>query len=139
LLPGMTATVNIVVEEQRDVILVPSAAISYARSQGAVAPRASPTTGGTGAAEGTPAVVLILRDGEAVPTPIRTGSSDEQNTVVLSGLEPGEQVIVGAQTTTTTTTGTSLFGGPGGRPGGGAPQQKPGGAGGGAAKPGGGG
>src|SRR5207248_3062888 len=121
---------------------VPSAAISYARSQGAVAPRASPTAGGTGTAEGTAAVVLVLRDGEAVPTPIRTGSSDEQNTVVLSGLEPGEQVIVGAQTTTTTTTsGSSLFGpkpggGGGGPPGGGRGAPKPGGGG---AAPGGGG
>jgi multidrug efflux pump subunit AcrA (membrane-fusion protein) len=147
LLPAMTATVNIIVEQQDDVILIPTSAIAYARSQlGAAAARGTPTTAtgkpsgkpGSQADQGpgTPAVVLVLKDGEAVPTPIRVGSSDDQNTVVLSGLEVGDRVVIGQTVAAPQSLGTSLFGPkPGG--GGGGPQQKPGG-GGGAPKPGGG-
>jgi hypothetical protein len=78
-----------------------------------------------------------------VPVPIRIGSSDDQNTVVLSGLDVGERVITGQSVAAPQSLGSSLFGpkpgGGGGGPGGGGGQQKPGGGGGGAApKPGGG-
>jgi multidrug efflux pump subunit AcrA (membrane-fusion protein) len=171
LLPAMTATVNIIVEEQDNVILIPTSAISYARTQGAAAgaargaagaagaergadasasPTGSPTPRGQGRGQngqnaqapgneqaGTPAVVLVLRDGEAVPTPIRIGSSDDQNTVVLSGLNIGDQVITGQTIAAPQSGGASLFGPRGGGGGGGA--AKPGGGGGFAPKPGGGG
>jgi HlyD family secretion protein len=139
LLPAMTATVNIIVEQQDDVILIPTSAISYARSQTgtAVARGGSPTPAGkpVGAQQGTRAVVLVLRDGEAVPTPIQIGSSDDQNTVVLSGLEVGDQVITGQSIAAPASAGSSLFGP---KPGGGGGQTKPGGGGGGQTKPGGG-
>src|SRR5439155_21824455 len=48
LLPGMTATLTIVTEEQDDVTMVPSSAISFASSQGA---QASPQGGQAGAAQ----------------------------------------------------------------------------------------
>jgi multidrug efflux pump subunit AcrA (membrane-fusion protein) len=171
LLPAMTATVNIIVEQQDNVILIPTSALSYARTQAAArgagtgagagagtgasagaGPVASPTTRGQGQGQGqrrgqqaggdetagSPAVVLVLRDGQAEPQPIRIGSSDDQNTVVLSGLNIGDQVITGQNVAAPQSGGTSLFGprgGPGGGPGGGGPQQKPGGT---APKPGGG-
>ena len=79
----------------------------------------------------------------AVSVWYRVGSSDDQNTVVLSGLNPGDLVITGQTVAAPQSGGASLFGprgGPGG--GGGGPQQKPGGGGGGggapAGKPGGG-
>jgi multidrug efflux pump subunit AcrA (membrane-fusion protein) len=134
LLPAMTATVQIIVEQQDDVVLIPTSAISYARAQtgsavsaGSPTPRVVTSGGTTDASAGTPAVVLVLRDGQAVPTPIRTGSSDDQNTVVVSGLNVGDQVIIGQSVAAPTSSGTSLFGPP--KPGGG--QQKPGGGGGG--------
>jgi hypothetical protein len=71
-------------------------------------------------------VVLVLRDGNAEPQPIRIGSSDDQNTVVLSGLSVGDQVITGQTVAARESGGSSLFGP---KPGGG--QQKPGGGGGG--------
>ena len=55
LLPAMTATVNIIVEQQDNVILIPTSAISYARTQGAArgaAATASPTAGGQGQGRG---------------------------------------------------------------------------------------
>jgi HlyD family secretion protein len=148
----MTATVNIIVEQQDNVILIPTSAISYARTQAAAARTGTPGTGiarpagkpsGQQADQqpGTATTVLVLRDGEAVPTQIRTGSSDDQNTVVLSGLEVGERVITGQTVAAPQSLGTSLFGpkpgGGGGGGGGNNPQQKPGG--GAAPKPGGGG
>ena len=132
LLPAMTATVNIIVEQQDDVILIPTSAISYARSQTgtAVTRNASPTPSGqTTGASGTAATVLVLRDGQAVPTRIQIGSSDDQNTVVLNGLSVGDRVITGQSVAAPTSSGSSLFG----------PSPKPGGGGGGQAKPGGGG
>jgi multidrug efflux pump subunit AcrA (membrane-fusion protein) len=148
LLPAMTATVNIIVEQQDNVILIPTSAIAYARSQlGAATARGTPTTGtgkpsgkpGSQADQGpgTPAVVLVLKDGEAVPTPIRVGSNDDQNTVVLSGLEVGDRVVIGQTVAAPQSLGTSLFGPKpgGGGGGGGGPQQKPGGGGGGGAAP----
>jgi HlyD family secretion protein len=118
------------------VILIPNSAISYARTQAAAAARtggggtstARPSTkpGAQGDQPGAAATVLVLRDGEAVPTPIRTGSSDDQNTVVLSGLEVGDRVIIGQTVAAPQNLGTSLFGPkPGGGGGGGGGQQKP--------------
>ena len=127
LLPAMTATVQIIVEQQDNVLLIPTSAISYARSQtGSAIVRGSPTTKPEGgdAQAGSPAVVLVLRDGNPVPTPIRIGSSDDQNTVVLSGLTVGEQVITGQSVAAPASAGSSIFGPkPGG--GGGGGQQKP--------------
>jgi hypothetical protein len=73
-------------------------------------------------------VVLVLRDGQAEPQPIRIGSSDDQNTVVLSGLSVGDQVITGQTIAAPQSGGASLFGGPRGGGGGGGGQQKPAGA-----------
>lgn len=135
LLPAMTATVNIIVEQQDNVILIPTSAISYARTQAAArgaGATGSPTPRGQGQGQGqgqaqgdqpgTPAVVLVLRDGQAEPQPIRIGSSDDSNTVVLSGLNVGDQVITGQTVAARESGGASLFGP---KPGGGGGQQKP--------------
>jgi hypothetical protein len=75
-----------------------------------------------------------------VPTPIRIGSNDDQNTVVLSGLEVGDRVVTGQTVAAPSSLGSSLFGPRGGGGGGGGGQAKPGGGGGGPViKPGGGG
>ena len=56
LLPAMTATVNIIVEQQDNVILIPTSAISYARTQlSQAAARGTPVAGAGGArATGSP-------------------------------------------------------------------------------------
>src|SRR5262249_50977712 len=121
-------------DEHDNVLLVPSAAISYASSQAATtrpAAQASPSPAAAGAPGGTAngaaggarraanggaaatqdgstadqsggtsqntsaARVLVLRNGQPQPTAVQIGSSDDRNTEVVSGLQPGDQVIVG--------------------------------------------
>jgi HlyD family secretion protein len=129
LLPSMTATISIIVDERNDVTLVPNSAISFASSQ---AGRAAASTGGQGAparaasgnqggqqgrpagqasqgrsaqgaaasndenASGTAsAMVMVLRDGQPTPQRVQIGLSDDRQTQVVAGLQPGDQVIVG--------------------------------------------
>jgi len=105
LLPSMTATVTVTTEEDDNVVLVPNSALSYARSQGK---------------PGGPSV-YVMRGGTPVREAIQTGSSDGQNTVVVSGLLPGDEVVTGTPSTTSgSQTGSSRSGGiPGIGPGGG--------------------
>jgi hypothetical protein len=38
---------------------------------------------------------MVLANGQATPRRIQVGTSDDRNTQVVSGLEPGDEVIVG--------------------------------------------
>ena len=120
--PGMTATADILVQDEREAILVPSAALRFRPSQ----PKDSLTDGRRSEAgrngqsgilsklfprpghgnrgsrskgiaaklEGTK--VWILQNGESMPVSVQTGGSDGVNTRIVSGdLKPGMQVIVG--------------------------------------------
>jgi multidrug efflux pump subunit AcrA (membrane-fusion protein) len=78
LLPGMTATVTIVTSSADSAVLVPNGAISNGN-------------------------VRVLRDGSPVSVPVQTGISDGVNTQIVSGLEPGDQVITGLVSTSGTT------------------------------------
>jgi len=117
LLPGMTATVTVITEQDNNAVLVPNAAIAYAKTQ-----------------PGSGSAVYVLQNGVPTRVAIQTGSTDNTNTVVVSGVQPGQVVITGpasssSATTTRSTSGTSSIlpttggggGGGGGRPGGGAP------------------
>ncbi len=115
LLPGMTATVRIVVAEKADVLKVPNAALRF-RPPGSVPTAVAPTTvaaragrgvggssgggasdggagggglGGARAGEAGPAgpgVVWVLgQDGAPVAVPVRTGTRDGSATESLSG------------------------------------------------------
>jgi len=72
--------VNIIVDEARDVLIVPSRAVT---------------------SRGRDIIVQVLEGEETVPRVIETGLSDSSNTEVISGLEEGEQVIVHSSTSTT--------------------------------------
>ena len=102
LLPSMTATVTITTEQDDNALLVPNSAISYAQGQ-------SRSIGAAG---------YVLRKGTPVRVAIQTASGDGQNTMVLSGVQPGDQVVTGLSTSNPqrSTSGTgSIFGfGPGG-------------------------
>lgn len=89
LLPGMTANVTITVGQQRGVLVVPSAAISFAQAQTASGSQAS------SAAKGGPSVLVVGSDGKATVQPIQTGASDGQETEVISGLKVGQHVAIG--------------------------------------------
>ncbi|KYH30801.1 efflux RND transporter periplasmic adaptor subunit [Neomoorella mulderi] len=133
---GMTANVNIITARKDNVLTVSRTAITFAASSqagGTAAPgsgsgnsgnretlrggqgSASPATGtGAGKSEagaeepGTGrAVVLVLENGRPVPRQIVTGVSDERNVEVVSGLKPGEAVIIGTSTPGKPATGTT--------------------------------
>lgn len=102
--PGMTATVTVVTRESSDVTTVPSSAFRFRppaaeRSSGfslqnVFMPRMGrqrpPQT--AQAADGS-RTLYVLRDGEAVPVRVRTGSTDGERTEILSGIEAGDQII----------------------------------------------
>jgi HlyD family secretion protein len=101
--PGMTAICEIVVEEARNVLLIPNAALRF------VPPQPKKDKGGGGFTlfrmprmqPSAPAIdtttnkrrVYILEGGHPVAREIEIGSSDKRVTRVLSGLEPGVAVI----------------------------------------------
>ncbi len=72
--PGMTAAVNIVVEEMQDVLLVPNRAVRLSDGQ---------------------RVVYVLKNGQPAKREIRLGSSSDTMSVVTSGdLNAGDQIIL---------------------------------------------
>jgi HlyD family secretion protein len=72
--PGMTAAVNIVVEEMQDVLLVPNRAVRLVDSQ---------------------RVVYVLENGKAVQKNINLGSSSDTMSVVTSGeVKVGDAIIL---------------------------------------------
>jgi pyruvate/2-oxoglutarate dehydrogenase complex dihydrolipoamide acyltransferase (E2) component len=79
---GLTVTVSIIVDERKDVLLVPNAAIN---SQG-----------------GQSYVQVVTTSGETGKRVIQTGITDYQFTEVIEGLTEGEQVVVPQGTTITT-------------------------------------
>jgi HlyD family secretion protein len=120
--PGMTATADILVQNEQDALLVPNAALRFTPSQSQSSlngggrpederrnkesvvsklfPR--PRRGNRGARSSeqhvkpAAAKVWILQNGKTLPVPVQTGASDGIHTRILSGdLKPGSQVIVG--------------------------------------------
>lgn len=72
--PGMTAGVNIVVEELQDVLLVPNRAVRLVDGE---------------------RVVYVLEDGQSVRKEIRLGSSSDTQSIVTSGdVAEGDQIIL---------------------------------------------
>jgi HlyD family secretion protein len=88
--PGMTAAVNVVVNELKDVVLVPNRAVRLSDGQ---------------------RVVYLLVNGQSVKTNIKLGLSSDTKSVVVGGeVKEGDVIILNPPVE---------FGGPGGGPGGG--------------------
>jgi len=71
--PQMTADVRIKLGAHQNVLLAPSEAIKQRR-------------GG--------AQVVVMKDGKAEVTPVKTGIADEDSTEILEGLEEGDQLVL---------------------------------------------
>ena len=72
--PGMTAAVNIVVEQLKNVLLVPNRAVRVQEGK---------------------RVVYILRDGALEPVSITLGASSDTDSEVVSGdLKVGDQIVL---------------------------------------------
>ncbi len=108
--PGMTATTDIKVEELKNAVLVPNAALrftppvetgtktnrSWLRSLMPGPPRRSAQSA---APAGTGKSVWVLVGGQPVERPIKTGATDGIHTAVVSGeLAPGDKIIVDTET-----------------------------------------
>jgi multidrug efflux pump subunit AcrA (membrane-fusion protein) len=91
--PNMAATARIITKVQDNVLLVPTTAVQTSNGQ---------------------SVVNLFKNGQAVPTVVTTGGSDDTNTAILTGLAAGDIIVTNPQaartrTTTTTTGTTSVF------------------------------
>jgi HlyD family secretion protein len=108
LMPGMTATVSVVVQRRDDVLRIPAAALRFRPEgfdAGAVRERAAGrANGGAGASpegggrrEGARGATVFTLDagGEPQPVRIRQGISDGQYVEVVDGLTEGATVITG--------------------------------------------
>ncbi|GIW11149.1 MAG: hypothetical protein KatS3mg061_2206 [Dehalococcoidia bacterium] len=76
---GMTANVQIIVEERQNVLLVPARAV---RTQGRER-----------------SVDVLLADGRVETRRVRVGVSNDQQTEILEGVREGEQVVIPSTTT----------------------------------------
>lgn len=102
--PGMTATADIVVEEVKDAVLIPNAALRYAPPVASTRSRAfglfpAPRMGAVTTAEptGRSRQVYVMRNGEPVPVTIETGATDGVHTEVRSGdLAAGDSLVTDA-------------------------------------------
>jgi HlyD family secretion protein len=91
--PGMTATTRIVVDERRDALRAPNAALRYAQSGNATLRGAAPPDAAGGAK------IWVLRDGAPRLLVIVPGLDDDSATEIVKGdLKEGDQVIVGEET-----------------------------------------
>jgi HlyD family secretion protein len=90
---GLTADVEIETQRLEDVLRVPSQAV-VGRRVDELPPELRSAPQIRSGREFTPVVYRVI-DGVAKVTPVEVGQSDLLNTQILSGLEPGEPVIVG--------------------------------------------
>jgi HlyD family secretion protein len=87
--PGLTATVDIVVSDAKDALLVPNGALRFSPPGNASAP--STPARSNGEVQGR---IFVLRNGNAERRDLKLGRSDGTHTEVLSGdLQPGDSVI----------------------------------------------
>ncbi len=112
LMPGMTATVSVIIDERKDVLRLSSAALRF-RPEGFVEPSRrgpGPRTAGSGAGrgrdaphagpatDGRPGLVFLLGDdGQPQPARIRLGLSDGRFVEVVGGLDEGAQAVTGME------------------------------------------
>ncbi|MCL2636311.1 MAG: efflux RND transporter periplasmic adaptor subunit, partial [Betaproteobacteria bacterium] len=119
LLPGMTAYVNIAVQQRDDALLAPNAALRFKPAEplgveppeeaaaapqaggmpGAEAPPAAPDGSGAGKGKkrgGQSGTVHVLRGGALQPVKVQLGITDNRSTEILGGdLQVGDRVVTG--------------------------------------------
>jgi HlyD family secretion protein len=120
---GMSVTAQLIIDKRDNVTMVPNIAFSYAqtflknnnqssktKSTGRANQNAAGTQGTVKPSENATLKndkkvqqVVVLQDAQPVVKQITVGLSDGQNTEVIEGLNPGDQVIVGTNAATQTT------------------------------------
>ena len=100
LLPGMTAYVNIAVDQRENTLMAPNAALRFkpAESEEKVAEKSPPGENrGKGKKRDTRSGTVYVLDGKRIkPVSLRIGITDNHNTEVVEGeLKPGDRVVLG--------------------------------------------
>jgi len=96
LLPGMTANVEVILDNRANVLRVPNAALRFVpKDVQPPAPEAPAARTAAGPDAGR-ALVWLLDGSRPVARPVTTGLGDDQFTEVLEGLAEGDSVIVRA-------------------------------------------
>lgn len=100
LMPGMTAYVSISVQERKDVLLVPNAALRFKPSANANVKRestdAAAPKNGKGKRDAFSGTVYTLQGDVLVPLNVTLGITDNRNTEVVGGdLKAGDQIVLG--------------------------------------------
>ncbi len=123
LLPGMTATVDFLVESAEDVLCVPSAALRFRPEPAAIDPSVPPPAPPARGARGAGAAqVWVVGDAGLRPISVQPGLAGPMCTQVGGdGVTEGLEVVLGPASPST---GAPGAGGPFGQP---APQRRPGG------------
>jgi HlyD family secretion protein len=119
LLPGMTAFVNLVLQEKPAVLRVPNSALNYrpAAAKEQAKPNNKPLQD-KGADQAGSASVYLLKDGQPLRQRITIGVTDGKLTEVVDGLAEGDVLVIGqaASGTAGGSSKSSNSGGPGGPP-----------------------
>ena len=91
--PGMTAYVNVIVAQRKDVLLVPNAALRFKPSE--AQPKNGKRRNKEDRKKAAAASVYVLENGKLKPVSLTLGITDNKSTEVLSGgLKAGDQVVV---------------------------------------------
>ncbi len=94
LFPGMTATVRIVSGRVTHALRIPVAALRFHPAGTAAKPKGQQ-------------IVYVFAGGQATPTSVQLGISDGKYVQVLSGLNEGQRIVVGAVSKTPATSSSS--------------------------------
>ena len=100
LLPGMTAYVNIAVDQREGVLMAPNAALRFKPDEAAEKAAEKPGPGegrGKGKKRDTSSGTVYVLDGGTIrPVSLRIGITDNRNTEIVEGeLKAGDRVILG--------------------------------------------
>ena len=86
--PGMTAEVSIITDEVTDAVRVRNAALRARLPDELRPPDPEPVDGAGGR-------VVVMQDGQLTSRAVRTGLTDGFHTQIVSGLDPGETLVIG--------------------------------------------
>lgn len=98
LMPGMTAYVSIAVEERKDVLLVPNAALRFKPANAETEKKSVDTAakGGKQKRDAFSGTVYVLQGSALLPVNVSLGITDNRNTEVIGGdIKAGAQVVIG--------------------------------------------
>ncbi|OHX36383.1 hypothetical protein BJL95_11510 [Methylomonas sp. LWB] len=92
LFPGMTAYVNVTLQESRAAVLVPNAALRFRPDAGSAVPARRPEK----SADSASRVYVLDSAGQLRAVEVKTGITDNRNSEVLAGaLQAGDTVVTG--------------------------------------------